>query len=395
MRATSPMEKINCGDLEKVAYDKSTNGGSSERRRSIMKRENQLSAVLELLRYPAFSVENDRIAYVNQKAKALMLCGGEDILPIIATGQEEYLTYEDGCLCLTITVQDEPRPATVQMVEGHKVFLLEENEDTEGFRMLSLTAQSLRSPLGDVMSAADSLLPVLAHWEDPAIHEQMARLNQGLYQILRIVGNMSDAGGYLTGSRIFAPESTELGGFFQELFQKAAALGTDAVQIDFQCPRGFVDGYVDRQKMERAVYNLLSNAIKHTPAGGRIQAKLEKKGKRAWLSIVNEGVKLETEEQGDLFFRYRREASLANPQGGVGLGLPIARQVAALHGGVILLTQTASGLQVAMSMNLQQPEGGNLGSPRLQPDYAGCRDHCLVELSGVLPASVFETGNIN
>lgn len=360
-----------------------------------MKRENQLSAVLELLRYPAFSVENNRIAYVNQKAKALMLCGGEDILSIIATGQEEYLMYQDGCLCLTITVQGESRPATVQMVEGHRVFLLEESEDTEGFRMLSLTAQSLRIPLGDAMFAADSLLPVLAHWEDPAIHEQMARLNQGLYQILRIVSNMSDAGGYLTGSRIFAPESTELGSFFQELFQKAAALGTDSVEIDFQCPKSLVDGYVDRQKMERAVYNLLSNAIKHTPAGGRVQARLEKKGKHAWLFIVNEGVKLKTGEQNDLFFRYRREASLENPQSGVGLGLPIARQVAALHGGVILLTQTDSGFQVAMSMSLRQPEGCNLGSPRLQPDYAGCRDHCLVELSGVLPTSVFETGNIN
>ena len=360
-----------------------------------MKRENQLSVWLELLRYPAFSVENDRVAYINEKAKALMLLSGEDILPILATGQEEYLAFTTGCLCLTVTVQGQTRPACVQMVEGYKVFLLEEGEDTEGLRMLSLTAQSLRNPLGDVMSATDSLLPVLAHWEDPMIHEQMARLNQGLYQMLRIISNMSDAGEYLTGGRVFAPESTELGGFFQELFQKAADLGTGTVQIDFQCPRDLIDAYIDRQKMERAVYNLLSNAIQHTPAGGRIHARLEKKGKRAWLSIFNEGVKLDAGGQTDLFFRYRREASLENPDRGVGLGLPIARQVAALHGGVILLTQTDGGLQATMSMGLHQPEGCNLGSPRLQPDYAGCRDHCLVELSGVLPTSVFETGNIN
>ena len=61
-----------------------------------MKRENQLSVWLELLRYPAFSVENDRVAYMNEKAKALMLLSGEDILPILATGQEEYLAFTTG-----------------------------------------------------------------------------------------------------------------------------------------------------------------------------------------------------------------------------------------------------------------------------------------------------------
>ena len=354
--------------------------------------DRELARILELPGEPTFTVENGRLGLVNEKAAALLLRSGDPVEPMLATGAAELAAFSDGCLCLTVCAAGRVYPAAVERVQDRLVFFLEDMGSEEGLGLLALAAQKLRAPLGDVMAAADGLFPTLAHWEDPGLQEKMARMNRGLYQLLRLVSNLSDAQGYLSGRAVFQGEATELGGFFGELLDKAGDLGAESrVQILYAPPKTPILGRIDRQKMERAVYNLLANALRAAPAGSVVRCSLGADQTRAWLTVSDQGG--QPESSGDPFARYRREPAVDG--GGLGLGLPLARQVAALHGGALLLRQGPEGTTAVLSMALPARGDTALISQLQQPDYAGCRDHCLLELAEVLPLDAYAVGNIN
>ena len=70
----------------------------------------------------------------------------------------------------------------------------------------------------------------------------------------------------------------------------------------------------------------------------------------------------------------------------------LVRSAAASHGGAVLIDQPeGGGARVTMTIAIRQSTSGTLRSPILRVDYAGERDHALVELSDVLPAQCYET----
>jgi signal transduction histidine kinase len=82
--------------------------------------------------------------------------------------------------------------------------------------------------------------------------------------------------------------------------------------------------------------NLLHNAVKYTPAGGRIEIKLTTGGARVGVVVHDTGIGIDPEQASRVFEPFHRVGA---PPGttGVGLGLPLAREIARAHGGEIVL----------------------------------------------------------
>jgi signal transduction histidine kinase len=95
----------------------------------------------------------------------------------------------------------------------------------------------------------------------------------------------------------------------------------------------FVDADVER--LQRVLENLVNNAIKYSPHGGAIDVSIAMDGMAAVLRVRDRGIGISPAALPRVFERSFRapEASAYAP--GLGLGLSIAAQVVAKHGGTI------------------------------------------------------------
>jgi heavy metal sensor kinase len=95
----------------------------------------------------------------------------------------------------------------------------------------------------------------------------------------------------------------------------------------------------DAALMRQALMNLIHNAIKYTPAGGTISVALEATSAGAALIQVQDtGPGIPAAHRDRIFDRfYRVDASRSSEEGGVGLGLAIARWAVEANGGQIEL----------------------------------------------------------
>ena len=97
----------------------------------------------------------------------------------------------------------------------------------------------------------------------------------------------------------------------------------------------------DVKSMERAFHALLHNAIKFSLNGGTVTVKIIETNDSFEVSIADEGIGIPPENWEKVFERFwRTEEYEGHLFGGIGLGLSIAKQVIAQHGGEIIVEST-------------------------------------------------------
>lgn len=335
--------------------------------------------MLDLIISPCFCVKDGIICQRNSAASILPL--GDRIQPLLFTGREEYAAFSGGSLYLTLSLGGTLFGATVERKGEWDYFLLEYPGESGELRALALAARVLRQPLSGILSAAHMLQPVAD------AQDVMASINRNAAQLLRIVGNMSSA--VNAGSH---PEMVEITSVFREIFEKASALLSGAgVTLRYQGPETALYCLADVQELERAVLNLLSNAAKFTSPSQGISCSLIRQGKMLRLCIQDSGSGISDEIRGSVFLRYLRQPAIEDERYGLGLGLVLVRSCASHHGGTVLIDHPAQGgTRVTMTIAIRQEGGNTLRSPLLRIDYAGERDHDLIELSDILPREYYK-----
>lgn len=346
-----------------------------------MEKNKELRDWLNLLIRPGFYVEEGRITQVNAAAQGLLLEPGMDIGPLITSGLESYQNFQTGCLYVQLTLSGMAFHGCVTKDQAADVFILDADAGDTALQALSLAARELRSPLSAVMHGVQAM----REENNP----QAAALNRGLYQLLRLVGNMSDAGRTPGNARM---ETADLTAFFDELFEKTAVFAQAAgIRLEYQGLSKPLLCLADRELLERAVLNLLSNAFKFTPKGGTVRVTLFAGGTSLRLSVWDSGPGIAQEIQGNLFSRYLRQPGIEDSRFGLGLGMVLVRSAAAAHGGAVLIDQPEGwGTRVTITVALRREKAEVLRSPTMRIDYAGERDHALTELSDCLPVSLYK-----
>lgn len=360
-----------------------------------MEEQNNKYTMLDLMLRPAFCVEGSIISHVNQAASRYMLTQGTDIQSLISTGAQEYSEFNDGCLYLTLEIAEESIGVSVVRTNGMDIFMLEQQEEQAELRAMALAAKELREPLAGVLTVTDRLFPLVAKDDNPKAQVQAAQVNRRLFQMLRIVSNMSDA---LTYSQHPLPrmEYLEIRSFFEEIMAKSQnLLEQGALTLHYNGLHENVYTLANSERLERAAYNLLSNAAKYSSAGSVIEVRLTRRDNRLYLSVSDQGSGIDNASIGSIYTRFQRESSLEDVRNGIGLGMILVRTTAALHGGALLIdhpneigTRTTMTIEIRHSKNI-------VHSPAFRIDYAGEWDHALLELSDCLPSDLYRVENIH
>jgi signal transduction histidine kinase len=196
---------------------------------------------------------------------------------------------------------------------------------------LALLGHELRNPLGAIMNAAR----LLEHQGISAEDAARARgiIGRQAEHLSRLTDDLLDAGRAIMGKIVLELRATDLSSAARQALatlKGGGRLGQHHVSEDLRP----VWVQADRTRLEQIISNLLINAIKYTPSGGRIAVAVRREGGDAVLRIADNGIGMRRELLTRAFEPFvQGEPGLDRAAGGLGLGLTLVRQLAALHGG--------------------------------------------------------------
>lgn len=125
----------------------------------------------------------------------------------------------------------------------------------------------------------------------------------------------------------------------------------------------------DADRLQQVIWNLLSNAIKFTPKGGRVQVRLRRDASYVEVVVADNGKGIDASFLPHVFERFRQaDGSNTRQEGGLGLGLSIARALVELHGGTISAASDGPGLGATFTVRLPMAP---LRADRFTPPPAG------------------------
>lgn len=114
----------------------------------------------------------------------------------------------------------------------------------------------------------------------------------------------------------------------------------------------------DANRLQQVVWNLVSNAVKFTPAGGRVEVRLERVDNRAEIKVIDNGKGINPDFLPYVFDYFRQaDSSTTRKFGGLGLGLAIVRQVVEMHGGTVRAESPGEGLGATFTVRLPLLKG--------------------------------------
>ncbi|NQD93898.1 hybrid sensor histidine kinase/response regulator [Pseudomonas sp. CrR25] len=234
-----------------------------------------------------------------------------------------------------------------------------EADDARKLRLLAAASHDLRQPLNAMGLYAQHLVE---QSQEPAIHRVSQRLAISIEQLGRLLQSLLDysrltlPGGVQARPQAFAlqPLLERLSG---ETQPEAQALG---IELELHCGEMWVRS--DPLLLERIVRNLLANALCHAQAR-RVSIHVTRDAGDVLLAVTDDGRGLTLDEQAQVFEEFRQ---LDNPgrdaERGLGLGLAIVRQLAALLGHPLQL-QASPGRGTRFSLRLPGTTAGEWQPP--------------------------------
>jgi CheY-like chemotaxis protein len=102
--------------------------------------------------------------------------------------------------------------------------------------------------------------------------------------------------------------------------------------------------HVDATRIEQVVGNLLTNAAKYTPEGGEIRLSTVRENGEAVIRVRDTGIGIAADVLPHVFELFTQaNSTLDRSQGGLGIGLSVARKLVELHGGTITARSAGTG----------------------------------------------------
>jgi signal transduction histidine kinase/ActR/RegA family two-component response regulator len=125
----------------------------------------------------------------------------------------------------------------------------------------------------------------------------------------------------------------------------------------------------DPPRLTQVLVNLLNNAAKYTPPGGQIALKAHRRDERVVVQVEDNGIGIAETDLAHVFELYSQvDRNLHMAQGGLGIGLALARQLAELHGGHLAADSRGRGQGSVFTIDLPIYRSSDTPAPTPAPE---------------------------
>jgi PAS domain S-box-containing protein len=250
---------------------------------------------------------------------------------------------------------------------------------------LAVLSHELRTPLSAMLGWTRMLRTGLLDAEK--VEHALESIERNTQLQAQLINDLLDVSRIIAGKLELERRAVDLGAVIE---QAVGSVQPDAdtkgirVETILDGSPAPVEG--DPVRLQQVVVNLLTNAVKFTPAGGRVDVRLERDGGSARITVRDTGQGIESDLLPHVFDRFRQGQNPSRASGGLGLGLAIVRHLVELHRGTVRADSAGKGRGAAFTVELpvasdrRLPRRGRAFAARIP---AGARDASEVRLDGV------------
>ncbi|MFP3941093.1 MAG: CheR family methyltransferase [Thermoanaerobaculia bacterium] len=282
--------------------------------------------------------------------------------------------------------------ADVMSRAGRADLILVSIEDVTDLRKAQMAAQSRADELAEEHRRKDEFLAMLGHelrnplaaiatgielLERPgaetveATRTMMARQTGRISSMLDQLLNVARV---ISGKLELAREPTDVAGAAEAAVESVKpqidAAGQELIVSLPPPDEALVQG--DAMRLAQVAENLLTNAVKYTDAGGRIWLTVETADDTIELSVRDTGIGVEPGLLAHIFDLFTQAPSSTDrTNGGLGLGLPLVRNIVQMHGGSVEAFSGGVGKGTEVVVTLPRLlEGRGVAGPAVKAEAA-------------------------
>jgi PAS domain S-box-containing protein len=247
---------------------------------------------------------------------------------------------------------------------------------------LAMLAHELRNPLAPIRNAVNILQ--MQRDLSPALVQTRDIIGRQVGQLTRLVDDLLDVGRIVTGKILLKSERMDYRDVVQASVEATAPLlEARGHRLTVTLPDEPIPMNGDPTRLAQALQNLLSNAARYTPDGGEVQVTVRVEAAVVITAVRDNGIGISPRALEQIFELFAQEPSARAPsEGGLGIGLSLARTLVEQHGG--MLTAHSDGRGLGSTFTLRLPlrrdwaQGAAPRAPLPVPELGEARRRVLV-----------------
>jgi signal transduction histidine kinase/ActR/RegA family two-component response regulator len=204
--------------------------------------------------------------------------------------------------------------------------------------LMALLSHELRNPLSALLHACTVL-------KTPNLKDQhralaLTAVERQSKRIARLLDDVLDVSRVRQDEVELRKQQIDLRATIDAAVERVRPLAESShVRIEVELPADEIAVFGDSDRLQQVEGNLLSNAVKYTPPGKLVRLKLANEDGQAVLRVRDEGIGIAPDMLERIFEPFVRAVDAREPpvhpngNGGMGLGLTLARSFVRAHGG--------------------------------------------------------------
>ena len=199
---------------------------------------------------------------------------------------------------------------------------------------LATLAHELRNPLAPIRNSLHIFR--MKAVQDPTVERVTEMMERQVAHMVRMVDDLLEVSRVSRGKIELRKERVDLAGILRSAVDTSLPLiETAKHKLSVEIPEVPLVLEADPVRLSQVFANLLNNSAKYTPAGGNIAISVTVDADHAVICVKDNGEGIPPQMIGRVFNMFMQVNTGVRAQGGLGIGLTLARTLVHLHGGSI------------------------------------------------------------